>query len=381
MFYHVAKHARRSVNPPDDTWVAFANNKRGYKKHPHFQIGLWETHVFIWFAMIYEAPNKAEFGKKVEEKAVEIRSLIPDHFVWSGDHTKPDATPFSSLSQEQFVALSERVQNVKKAELLCGLHLDREKVISLTGDELLKKIKDEDEKNRLQQVAEKWSLPMTDEHPQALAMIIEEGKLAVKNFAEPKQLGVFVDFMSGSSLYRQQYGGGKKEPIARAIGVKGAETPTVLDATPGLGRDAFVLASTGCRVVMMERSPVVAALLDDGLERLAQADPEFSRRFRLIHGNSIECMESLDEEIDAVYLDPMFPHRKKSALVKKEMRVFQQLLGSDDDADGLLAPARALARQRVVVKRPAYAEPLAKVSPTMAIESKKHRFDVYLSPK
>ncbi|TMU87932.1 DUF1054 domain-containing protein [Bacillus sp. BHET2] len=141
MFYHVAKHARRSVNPPDDTWVAFANNKRGYKKHPHFQIGLWETHVFIWFAMIYEAPNKAEFGKKVEEKAVEIRSLIPGHFVWSGDHTKPDATPFSSLSQEQFVALSERVQNVKKAELLCGLHLDREKVISLTGDELLKKIK------------------------------------------------------------------------------------------------------------------------------------------------------------------------------------------------------------------------------------------------
>ncbi len=239
----------------------------------------------------------------------------------------------------------------------------------------------EDEKKRLQQAADKWSLPVTEAQPEGLAVIIEEGKLSVKDFAEPKQLGVFVDFLSGSSLYRQQHGGGKKEPIAKAIGVKGADTPAVLDATPGLGRDAFVLASLGCRVVMMERSPVVAALLEDGLVRLAGQEPEFAKRFRLVHGNSIEKMAALDEEIDAVYLDPMFPHRKKSALVKKEMRVFQQLLGSDDDADSLLAPARTLAKQRVVVKRPAYAEPLAGLSPTMAIESKKHRFDVYLSPK
>ncbi len=239
----------------------------------------------------------------------------------------------------------------------------------------------EDEKNKLQQVAEKWSFPVISELPEGLAVTVENGKLSVKDFAEPKQLGVFVDFLSGSSLYRQQHGGGKKEPIAKAIGVKGAETPTVLDATPGLGRDAFVLASLGCRVVMMERSPVVAALLDDGLLRLAEQAPEFAQRFRLIHGNSIEQMEALNDEIDAVYLDPMFPHRKKSALVKKEMRVFQQLLGSDDDADGLLLPARTLAKQRVVVKRPDYAEPLAGVTPTMAIKSKKHRFDVYLSPK
>ncbi|MGM0827025.1 MAG: YktB family protein [Bacillota bacterium] len=140
MFYHVAKHARRSVNPPDDTWVAFANNKRGYKKHPHFQIGLWETHVFIWFAMIYEAPNKVEFGKKVEENADQIRSMIPGHFVWSGDHTKPDATPFSSMSQDEFIALSERVQKVKKAELLCGLHLDRDTVVRLNGDEFIQEV-------------------------------------------------------------------------------------------------------------------------------------------------------------------------------------------------------------------------------------------------
>jgi uncharacterized protein YktB (UPF0637 family) len=140
MFYHVAKHARRSVNPPDDTWVAFANNKRGYKKHPHFQIGLWETHLFIWFALIYEAPHKADFGKKVEENVDDIKSIIPPHFVWSGDHTKPDAVSFSSLSRDEFLALSERVQKVKKAEILCGLHMDRKIVTELSGAELIQKI-------------------------------------------------------------------------------------------------------------------------------------------------------------------------------------------------------------------------------------------------
>jgi uncharacterized protein YktB (UPF0637 family) len=140
MFYHVARHARRSVNPPDDTWVAFANNKRGYKKHPHFQIGLWKTHLFIWFAMIYEAPHKAEFGKKIEENTDKIRTIIPPHYVWSGDHTKPEAVRFSSMSRDEFLSLSERVQNVKKAELLCGLHLDRETVAELSGEELIHKI-------------------------------------------------------------------------------------------------------------------------------------------------------------------------------------------------------------------------------------------------
>jgi uncharacterized protein YktB (UPF0637 family) len=140
MFYHVAKHARRSVNPPDDTWVAFSNNKRGYKKHPHFQIGLWNTHLFIWFAIIYEAPHKEEFGKKAEDNADELRDMIPSEYVWSGDHTKPDAEAFSSMSRDEFLLLCQKVQKVKKAELLCGLHLDRETVTELSGDELIQKI-------------------------------------------------------------------------------------------------------------------------------------------------------------------------------------------------------------------------------------------------
>ncbi|WP_421384373.1 YktB family protein [Bacillus salacetis] len=142
MFPHVAKHARRSVNPPDDTWVAFANNKRGYKKHPHFQIGLWETHVFVWFAMIYEAPAKEEYGKKLEQNIDRITDIIPRNFVWSGDHTKPEVQPFSEMDKEELTSLFKRLQTVKKAEILCGIQIPREKAVKLSGDETIEIISD-----------------------------------------------------------------------------------------------------------------------------------------------------------------------------------------------------------------------------------------------
>ena len=104
----------------------------------------------------------------------------------------------------------------------------------------------------------------------------------------------------------------------------------------------------------------------------------------LFHGSSLNALADAVKtstnvsEIDVVYLDPMYPHREKSALVKKEMRVFQTLVGADLDADGLLAPAIALATKRVVVKRPDYAEDLDGVKPHSVIETKKNRFDLYI---
>lgn len=137
---------------------------------------------------------------------------------------------------------------------------------------------------------------------------------------------------------------------------------------------------------MVERHPVVAALLDDGLTR-AKQDAEIggwvSERLSLLHASSQQALLDLADNADfeapdVVYLDPMYPHKKKSALVKKEMRVFQSLVGADLDADGLLTPALALATKRVVVKRPDYAEFLDLVKPSTAIETKKNRFDVYV---
>lgn len=228
-------------------------------------------------------------------------------------------------------------------------------------------------------IAEKWAFPLIDEVQDALYLQVVDDVLGLNDGTEKKVLPVTVDFASPASMYRKSHGGGKSEAIVKAIGQKNADTWHVIDATPGLGRDAFVLVSVGCNVTLVERSPVVAALLEDGLRRLSLQYPDLAQRMTLQHGNSYDVMQYWKgNEVDAVYLDPMFPHRKKSALVKKEMRLFQQLLGHDPDADSLLEPALQLAQARVVVKRPNSAGVLADMKPTMAIESKKHRFDVYL---
>ncbi|WP_078430621.1 YktB family protein [Alkalihalobacterium alkalinitrilicum] len=137
MFYHVAKHARRKVNPPKDTWVAIANSNRGYKMLPHFQIGLFETHLFVWFAVIYECPIKQQFAEQLLSEIKNVQQQIPDHFVWSGDHTKPEAT---SHREADLQALFERLRDVKKAEILCGIHIDRNDPVISDGEKLIQKI-------------------------------------------------------------------------------------------------------------------------------------------------------------------------------------------------------------------------------------------------
>ncbi|MGR5120143.1 class I SAM-dependent methyltransferase [Vibrio astriarenae] len=221
------------------------------------------------------------------------------------------------------------------------------------------------------------------------ALVLSQGRLELRKLDEPKLGAIFVDFVSGAVAHRRKFGGGKGQSIAKAVGLNKGVTPTVLDGTAGLGRDSFVFASLGCHVQMVERHPVVAALLDDGLSRAMQ-DPEIgswvSERLSLIHASSHDALDELASregfvQPDVVYLDPMYPHpehKKKSALVKKEMRVFQSLVGADHDADGLWQPAMNLATKRVVVKRPDYAPYLAEQTPSMKIETKKNRFDVYV---
>ncbi len=208
-----------------------------------------------------------------------------------------------------------------------------------------------------------------------------DGHLELRKLDEPKLGPVFVDFVEGAVAHRRKFGGGRGQSIAKAVGLKSGANPTVVDATAGLGRDAFVLASLGCQVTMLERHPVVAALLADGLQR-AQQDAEIGEwmrdRMSLRAGSALENLQQLGFTPDVVYLDPMFPHRQKSALVKKEMRVFQSLVGPDLDADALLPAALAVAGKRVVVKRPDYAGYLNDKTPSMSIETKSNRFDVYV---
>ena len=208
-----------------------------------------------------------------------------------------------------------------------------------------------------------------------------DGHLELRKLDEPKLGPVFVDFVEGAVAHRRKFGGGRGQSIAKAVGLKSGANPTVVDATAGLGRDAFVLASLGCQVTMLERHPVVAALLADGLQR-AQQDAEIGEwmrdRMLLRAGSALKNLQQLGFTPDVVYLDPMFPHRQKSALVKKEMRVFQALVGPELDADALLPAALAVAGKRGVVKRPDYAGYLNDKTPSMSIETKSNRFDVYV---
>jgi len=132
LYLHIAKHARRSVNPPNDTWLAIADNKRGYKKHPHFQVGLFDDHVFIWLALIYELDNKQEIAQSFLDNFEALKQL-PDDFVISQNHMKKDAIPLEELEIKHV----ERFRDVKKAEFLIGRHLAPDDTKVSDGDKFL----------------------------------------------------------------------------------------------------------------------------------------------------------------------------------------------------------------------------------------------------
>ncbi|MCR8924049.1 class I SAM-dependent methyltransferase [Dasania sp. GY-MA-18] len=204
--------------------------------------------------------------------------------------------------------------------------------------------------------------------------------LGVKELAS-KAGPVCVDFVTGTAAHRRNMGGG--ELIVKAMGGSKQQRPSVLDVTAGLGRDSFVLASWGFSVQMLERSPVVASLLADGLLRASQCEDrevqEIASRMRLWQGEAQEYLAQIGDSIapDIIYLDPMFPPSKKSALVKKDMRAFHAIVGKEQDASELLAAARAKARHRVVVKRPKKSAFLAEQKPSFSLAGKAVRFDVY----
>ena len=193
---------------------------------------------------------------------------------------------------------------------------------------------------------------------------------------------VYVDFVEGAMGHRRRYGGGGGQLVAKAVGIKKGFTPSVVDATAGLGRDSFILAQLGCHVQMIERSPVVAALLRDGMTR-GQCDSDVAtiiERLSLTIADAKQWLLALaeNERPDVVYVDPMHPERTKAAEVKKEMRLFRELVGVDSDDAELLQSALAVARKRVVVKRPRKSEAIAGPKPALVMEGKSTRFDIYL---
>lgn len=171
-----------------------------------------------------------------------------------------------------------------------------------------------------------------------------------------------------------------RELLVRAARIKGMEAPTAVDATAGLGEDSLLLAAAGFSVTLFERDATIAALLRDGLRRAA-GEPALAdavARMTLVEGDSVQGLAALGFEPNVVFLDPMFPGRRKAAAVKKKLQLIQQLEHPCEDETALLAAARAAHPTKVVVKRPAKGAPLAGAKPAYALAGKAVRYDVYL---
>jgi len=218
-----------------------------------------------------------------------------------------------------------------------------------------------------------------------LVLELEDDGLSLKRPNEKKLGALKVDFADGALTWRRNHGGGTGQAVAKAIGLKHKKRLNVLDATAGTGTDAFVLAALGCNVKMIERHPIVAALLADALHRASLEEDvhEITNNMQLHNGSSIDYMNQQTEDcFDVVYLDPMFPKSEKggkNAQVKKSMQYFRDMVGKDEDADALLAPALKCAKYRVVVKRPRKSPFLDNKKPTLSQEGKANRFDIYVN--
>lgn len=204
----------------------------------------------------------------------------------------------------------------------------------------------------------------TDTSAYEFSLYVGEKGIELRDLAAGGGRPLRVDFVTGSTAFRKRSGNQRRQLIARAIGLRKG-TCVLFDATAGLGRDAFLFACLGCNVTAVERSPILAALLRDGLARAAKSNVTGLRaivdRIALVQGDSCDVLHDLPHEArpDVVYIDPMYPSSRKSALAKREMRVCRRLVGDDDDATDLLAIARRVANRRIVVKRHRHAAPLA----------------------
>ena len=232
-----------------------------------------------------------------------------------------------------------------------------------------------------QQLAERLDVPLyqstKNESPESFFLTWRDGCLRLLDKELLKNGGLAVDIEPRNGEQRS-WPASKQGALAQALGRK---TRTVVDATTGWGQDSLHIFRMGYELLCIERSPVMAELLADGFKRLDEQDWMRNLNLhppRLLNGNAIDLLTTLETSPDCIYLDPMFPpKRKKSALARKSMMVLRDLLGDDQDKEELFAAALAATGKRVVVKSPDYAEPLGG-KPNESFQGKLLRYDVYL---
>ncbi len=189
-----------------------------------------------------------------------------------------------------------------------------------------------------------------------------------------------IDFIGGAVGYRRMQGQGRSQPLPKAVGMAKGHLPQVVDATAGMGRDSFVLATLGAQVTMIERNRAVHTALEEALARARGHNDELAAivgRMTLLYGDAKDLLPELAPEV--VLVDPMHPDRTKSALVKKEMRIMRDTVGADTDSAALMQAAFASATGRVVLKWPLRAASIEGIrNPSYQIMGKTIRYDVFV---
>ena len=224
--------------------------------------------------------------------------------------------------------------------------------------------------------------------PAGLALIYHDDILSLVDESDPGAGRLWVDFDSAELRFRRRQALAREYLIKAVGGRRPRQHPDnlageghIIDATAGLGQDAFILACAGWQVSLVEQSPVVHALLADGLQRAAEANDDSLQRViaRMTLFEPVDARQRLMElpPAEVIYLDPMFPEREKSARVKKNRFLLQRLHGDKGQGEGLLETALTLAA-KVVVKRPRLAPPLNGGVPSAHIPGKTSRFDIYV---
>ena len=215
-----------------------------------------------------------------------------------------------------------------------------------------------------------------------LWLIVRNGGLTLAESPSGRGASLRIDFLRGAMRSRLRRAPAERQLLARAVGWKGPGL-TVLDATAGVGSDAFLLAWLGCQVTAVERSAVLGALLEDGVRRAAREGDDRYReavdRLDLITADAVSVLNGLADgkRPEVVYVDPMYPDSGRSAKSRKAMELSRRVVGDDADAGEVFRVARQVARRRVVVKRRARAAPLAEGA-TMCLAGRTIRYDVYV---
>lgn len=232
-----------------------------------------------------------------------------------------------------------------------------------------------DDQLNAEQLSQKLALAIADDlFEYEMILMLKNAELELQ-FSQQNYKPFKIDFSQAQLDYRRQHAKLKNELLLKAIGLKTLKQPKIIDATAGLGRDAFLMASFGCDVTLIERSAILVELLKQAIKTL----DDKVIKMDLIHADAIHFLQALPLKHypDVIYIDPMFPERKKSALVKKEMLILKSLVGEDEDAINLFNIALQRAKKRVVVKRPAYAPIISNRKPEIQYKGRSVRFDVY----